>query len=149
MSGYRTHLAGALVALVLTLLAAGFWWQLSEREIGACLLIAVLAALWPDVDTKSFGQVLFYSMFFLFDLGLIYHGLYKESAYFGLFIMLPILGKHRGFTHTVWAAVLIPGLLYGVYVFYQGQFTPRTVVYLGAGLLGYFSHLALDRKPIF
>jgi len=146
LSGYRTHLAGATIALAAALVLAGFWWQLSTGQIGLCLLFALLAGLWPDVDTKSVGQSLFYSLFFVFDLGLILNAHYKAAAYFGLAIMLPILGKHRGFTHSRWAAILIPAALYAVYLVYRGQFEPRSLVYPLSAVCGYLSHLALDRK---
>jgi membrane-bound metal-dependent hydrolase YbcI (DUF457 family) len=128
------------------LVIAGLWWQLTLTEIGICLAIALLGALWPDVDTKSFGQFVFYTLFFAFDIWLIYHHHYKAAAFLGLAIMLPILGKHRGFTHSRWSAFLIPALLYGLYVYYLGEFIPRTLVYLFSGWAGYFSHLLMDRR---
>ena len=147
MSGYRTHLFGAVVSFYIALLIAGLWWQLTGPEIVLCAVFALLAGLWPDVDTKSVGQSLFYSLFFLFDVYLIWERQYKAAAYFGLIIMLPILGKHRGFTHTRWAAILIPGGLYLFYLFYQDwMFEPRTLVYPLSAICGYMSHLALDRK---
>jgi len=147
LSGYRTHLAGAVAALLLGLFVAGFWWQLDSREIALCALLALLAGLWPDIDTKSAGQFIFYSLFFVFDVWLIIEEHFKAAAYFGLAIMLPILGKHRGVTHTRLAAVLIPAGLYVLFLFYRNwQFEPRTLVYPFSAILGYVSHLALDRK---
>jgi len=147
LSGYRTHLAGAAIALYLLLLAFGLWWQLSALEILLCALLVFLSALWPDVDTKSVGQSLFYSLFFAFDLWLIWNQHFKAAAFFGLLIMLPILGKHRGFIHSRWAAILIPAGLYLIYFSYRSwEFEPRTLVYPLSAICGYFSHLALDRK---
>jgi membrane-bound metal-dependent hydrolase YbcI (DUF457 family) len=148
LSGYRTHLGGAAIALLLVLFVVGLGWQLSAREIAACIVIALLAGLWPDVDTKSVGQLIFYTLFFALDLWLIIHQRYKAAAFFGLVILLPILGRHRGFTHSRWTAVLLPCALYGVYLYYRGGFEPRTLSFLLAGICGYFSHLALDRKLI-
>lgn len=148
MSGYRAHLGAAVLALYLALVLAGVWWQLSIGEIAVCLLMALLAGLWPDVDTRSVGQSLFYTLFFAFDLWLIWNEEYKAAAFFGLVILLPILGKHRGFTHSRWTAVLLPCAVYGLYVYYRGTFEPRSLSYLLAGISGYFSHLALDRRLI-
>jgi len=146
MPGYRTHLAGGVV------LAAGglaflFWAGLYRpgwEKAAVLLAIAALAALFPDVDTDSRGQHLFYSGLFILDVGLIATERYVWAALLGLFAMLPAIGRHRGWTHTWWAslAVPLPLLLLPPYLFgadWQG-FAPHYLAAVG----GYVSHLLMD-----
>ena len=100
--------------------------------------------LWPDVDTNSKGQNLFYSLFFLADVALLGTRQFEEAAYLGLFCILPALGKHRGWTHTTWAMLLIPSPL----LVLPSVLTPDRPLaglpFYGAAVVGYFSHLVLD-----
>ena len=102
-------------------------------------------SVWPDIDIKSYGQKFFYIIFFLADLFFIINEEYKIAAYFGLIIILPILAKHRGWTHSIPAMILIPSplLLYPVII--QGDIDISGIYYYAAAVTGYFSHLVLDR----
>ena len=81
-----------------------------------CFLIAMLSGLWPDVDIKSTTQKIFYRIFLLLDIVLIYKGITDGrrylliSALLGVFAMLPLVGKHRGWTHSRITMFLLPGL---------------------------------------
>jgi hypothetical protein len=81
-----------------------------------CFLIAVLSGLWPDVDIKSTTQKIFYRIFLLLDIVLIYKGITDGrrylliSALLGVFAMLPLIGKHRGWTHSRITMFLLPAL---------------------------------------
>lgn len=165
MAGYRGHIAGAtaffapyLAGLLYLFSVDAAYRQFTELELvafpialfGLCLMFG----LWPDVDTNSKGQNLFYGLFFLVDVVLIATRHFEEAAYLGLFAILPILGKHRGWTHTLWAMVLIPSpLLILPYVFFPERPLSGLPFY-GAAVIGYFSHLFMDglifrskRKP--
>jgi hypothetical protein len=108
--------------------------------LGLCLMFA----LWPDVDTNSKGQTLFYSIFFAVDVVLIAMREFEWAAYLGLFAILPIIGKHRGWTHTYWAMLLIPSpLLLLPYILFPEAPLAGLPLY-GAAVAGYFSHLFMD-----
>lgn len=155
MAGYRGHIAGASVFFaiygvglfyVFSVDAAYTRFTLMEMVafplalFGLCLMFG----LWPDVDTNSVGQDLFYTIFFLVDVVLIATRHFEEAAYLGLFAILPVLGKHRGWTHTWWAMLLVPSpLLILPYVFYPERPLSGLPFY-GAALVGYFSHLFMD-----
>jgi membrane-bound metal-dependent hydrolase YbcI (DUF457 family) len=69
---------------------------------------------------------------------------FKIAAYLGLIIILPILSRHRGWTHSKIMMILmpLPLLLYPMY-------TTQTVTLIGlpyyiAAVVGYFSHLLFD-----
>lgn len=80
-------------------------------KIIGCFAVAVLFGLWPDVDIKSKSQKIFYSVLFALNLVLIvFLQKYLESALLGLFAMLPIMSKHRGWTHAKTTMILLPSV---------------------------------------
>lgn len=159
MAGYRGHLAGAAVfaALYLAALAAvhgayGTWAHLSPTALagGAAgvVALALMFGLWPDVDTNSKGQNLFYSIFFAADVALIAARRFEWAAYLGLFTILPALGRHRGWTHTWWAMLLIPSPLVALPLWLAPEQPEAALAvglpFYGAAVAGYLSHLFFD-----
>jgi len=119
--------------------------------IAICFVIAILGALWPDVDIKSAGQIIFYRLFVLLDIALIAlyfikgHIYYLEgSAFLGFAAMLPLIGKHRGWTHSRLTMVGLPTLIVLVPMFQTVEVTWVALPYAMAALLGYASHLFKD-----
>ncbi len=151
MSGYRGHISMAflfgvalVIALSFTSLAVAM--SLSDKLINAVVIIwiAVLFGLFPDVDIKSKGQLLFYRLFFVLDAILLIGAHYQEAAFLGFLAMLPILGRHRGWTHTYWAMIVIPSpILLGPMYLAGAPTTQGLPYYLGA-VAGYLSHLVAD-----
>lgn len=155
MAGYKGHLAGATVffGLYLAGLALLFSVDQAYRRFSGVELVAYPAALfglclmfglWPDVDTNSKGQNLFYGLFFVADVALLATGHVEAAAYLGLFCILPALGKHRGWTHTVWAMLLIPSPLAVVPYVLSPERPLVGLPFYGAAVVGYFSHLVMD-----
>jgi hypothetical protein len=155
MAGYRGHLAGATVffGLYLAALALVFsvdqaYRQLSDLELvaypAALFGLCLMFGLWPDVDTNSKGQNLFYFLFFVVDVVLIATRQFQEAAYLGLFCILPALGKHRGWTHTYWAMLLIPSPLLVLPYVLRPEQPLAGLPFYGAAVVGYFSHLVMD-----
>jgi len=144
MAGYRTHTTAALLFCGL-LFAFPFFHALHLYGQLACVGLAVFFGLFPDVDTKSKGQYVFLAMILVVNGVLIYQEEYKRAAYLGILILLPIMSRHRGWTHSVVAMVLIPGALYLAAVHYSGGSYTIWLPYFLAALFGYASHLAIDR----
>ena len=154
MPGYKGHVVGGVLAGAAYIGAleiapnatirhtAGL---LSEWQLFVGLfVIAVLFALWPDVDTNSKGQNIFFGIAFATDILLIAAGRLEAAAYLGLLAMTPIIGKHRGWTHSKLAMVLVPlPIVLVPYMYRQSALTPALLIY-GAAVAGYFSHLLLD-----
>ena len=148
MAGYKGHIAGGIILMMIVLnLVFYAFTSPSWIEIILYMLLAIMFALWPDVDIKSKGQKLFYILFFITDLYLIIVQKFEAAAFLGLFIIIPILSKHRGWTHSIPAMILIPSpiLIYpmisgGTMEFFAG------VPYYFAAITGYFSHILLDKK---
>ncbi len=144
MAGYKTHIAGALLFCGILYLFP-FWQPLSIGGKAACVAIAVFFGLWPDVDTKSKGQYVFLLIVFVVDAFLIYQQEYKRAAYLGLLVLLPIMSRHRGWTHSIYAMLLIPAGLYLAVIHYSGGEYLVWLPYFLSALLGYASHLVIDR----
>jgi len=147
MPGYKGHLAGGLFFACMGLVGAVLlgWWVFNPISASALICFCLLGALFPDVDTDSKGQNLYYVVFALLDLGLILKKYYMWSAWLGFFAMLPAIGSHRGWTHTWWAMLLVPVPIVALPVLIHGmdRFMDFIPFYL-AFATGYFSHLLLD-----
>ena len=147
MSGGKGHLIGGFVfILVLLHTITHYFYRPDLLDLILYIAIGLMFAVWPDVDIKSIGQKFFYIVFFMVDLFLIFSEEYKIAAYFGLMVILPILAKHRGWTHSIPAMFLIPSpfLLYPIYVSQSFDFSGGP--YYACAVTGYFSHLVLDGK---
>ena len=185
MSMFREHWIGGLVAygtffiasLIATIAISIIYtvpmaWNptisVNPIKIVGCFMVAVLFGLWPDVDIKSKSQKIFYMLLFILNVVLIvFLGRYLESALLGLFAMLPIMSKHRGWTHAKGTMLLLPGLFLLIPIYaahpewYSGEtFLDAFDVLLGweelpriiltglpfyvASFIGYASHLYLD-----
>jgi len=148
MPGYKIHVTGAalLAGGGLTALYMFGPWHPEPMEAAALVATCLLASLFPDVDTSSKGRPIFYSLLAALDLVLIVNEEYKWAAIVGLVAMLPAMGNHRGWTHTWWAMLAVPLLVLAVpFVFFEFDWQRLAPFYVAA-VLGYFSHLALDRQ---
>ncbi len=129
MSMFREHWIGGLVAystffmvsLIATFAVPIFYNSVPQAwnptippvsdliKIIGCFAVAVLFGLWPDVDIKSKSQKIFYRVLFVLNVVLIvFLQKYLESALLGLFAMLPIMSRHRGWTHARITMMLLP-----------------------------------------
>ena len=150
MASGKEHIIGGPVLLWLFLtVLANYFFVPTVMEIVMFGAIAIMFSLWPDVDIKGLGQKVFYSIFFLTDVVLIfYFQHYKAAAYFGLLIILPVLAKHRGWTHSRVTAVLLPIPLVTVPALAFDGSLMEGLPYYCAAVTGYFSHLFFDRKLV-
>lgn len=156
MANYKGHIAGAVITGGVAIgLAAVLPGNLLEKTGGvfsdwqfvvSLFVLAILFGLWPDVDTNSKGQDIFYGLGFTLDVVLIWQGYLEAAAYLGLLAMLPILGKHRGWTHSKWAMVVIPLPILIVPYLYNDEILITSTLFYIAAVTGYFSHLLLDGR---
>ena len=83
MSGYKGHSIGAVVLLLVAMHYFGNYFHKPDLiDIILYGAVAVMFGLWPDVDIKSKGQKIFYSIFFVTDLYLIINQEYKNCCLF-------------------------------------------------------------------
>lgn len=147
MPGYKGHIAGGLFFGVMGVVGAVLLgWIVFNPLVAAALMgFCLLGALFPDVDTDSKGQNLYYTVFAAVDFGLIVHKEFMWAAWLGFFAMLPAIGSHRGWTHTWWAMLIVPTPILIIPYFAIGQQGALNFIpYYGAFATGYFSHLLLD-----
>lgn len=154
MANYKGHIAGGLVAgvaysLVMIVVPVEQFAEYAKllddwQALAAVFVIAMLFALFPDVDTNSKAQDIFFWLVFIVDVVLIWGGYFTAAAFLGLIAMLPILTHHRGWTHAKWAMIVVPLPIVVVPFLYSETMLPIAIVYYGAAVAGYFSHLLLD-----
>jgi membrane-bound metal-dependent hydrolase YbcI (DUF457 family) len=145
--GYRGHVAGGAV-LWGGCLAGGIWLGLVQPRPETILVLGVAAlmgALFPDTDTDSKGQNLFFLILVLLDLAFMIKGMFRWAAVLGFCAMLPALGRHRGWTHTWWAMLLVPLPIILLPVLFYDQSVERLLPFYLSAVIGYLSHLVLDR----
>ncbi len=154
MSGYKGHIAGAITVNTAYVLGAkivpgnllgktGGLFSNWELVVGL-YVVAILFGLWPDIDTNSKGQNIFYGLAFVIDVLLIWRKNIEAAAYLGLLAMTPIIGKHRGWTHSKLAMFLVPLPIVIVSYLYRPMILATAIIIYGAAFSGYFSHLLLD-----
>lgn len=155
MAGYRGHLAGAALFGAVYLAALGYAFVIDAayehfsalEQVGYPLVLMVLVllfGLWPDVDTTSKEQEVFYSIFFAADVLLIVTEQFQAAAYLGLVALLPILSGHWGWTHTWWAMLLVPSPLVILPYLHMPDRPLVGLPFYGAAVVGYLSHLVVD-----
>jgi len=114
------------------------------QALAAVMVLSTLFALFPDIDTNSKGQNIFFGLALAVDVLLIWNGYIQAAAYLGLIAMLPVVGKHRGWTHSKLAMLLVPLPIVAVPYLHSDAVLPISLIYYGAAVTGYFSHLLLD-----
>lgn len=155
MAGYKQHVFGATLfyAAYLAVLYGLYavdaaYAQFSSFEIVAYVLVlyglSLIFGLWPDVDTDSVAQRLFYTTLFFADAVLLTTGHLAEAAVLGLAAILPVLSRHRGWTHSWAAVILVPLPLLILPIFLVEERSLVGLPFYGAAVAGYSSHLVLD-----
>ena len=146
MAGGRGHLGGGIIFVIIFIYTiTNYFYKPTLTEIVIYFALASMFSVWPDIDIKSHGQKFFYTIFFLTDLFFIINEEYKVASYFGLIIILPVLAKHRGWTHSIPAMILIPSPLLCYPIVISGQLDVSGIYFYAAAVTGYFSHLVLDK----
>lgn len=154
MAGYKGHVVGGLVAGA-TVVGANYFinqgaipdsavlasdWQ----SILGVLLISTLFGLWPDVDTNSKAQDIFFGLAFAFDALLIVFGYFAAAALLGFLAMTPIVGSHRGWTHSRITMLVLPSPIVIIPYLSDSPISTTGWLMYGSATLGIFSHLLLD-----
>lgn len=148
MPGFKGHMAGSLITAAggLTVCYATGWfapsWEVGAGLAGAC----ILGGLFPDIDTDSKGKPLYYWILAIAYAYLLITSKFKQAAFLGIFALLPGMAHHRGWTHTVLAAAIVPlPILVLPYILLDTTWKPYLPFYLAA-VAGYVAHLLLDRE---
>lgn len=154
MANWKGHVAGGVLlggayAAALSFTPIQYYAEHAQllhdwQALAAVLVLSVLFALFPDVDTNSKGQNIFYGLALAVDILLIWSGNIQAAAYLGLVAMLPVVGKHRGWTHSKLAMLVVPLPILVIPYLYNDRALAIAGLYYGAAVVGYFSHLLFD-----
>ncbi len=155
MSNYKGHIAGGAVAGITyaAVLTGAINTHIDFSSYGTnpgwafpavLVILTILFGLWPDIDTNSKGQDIFYTGMFGLSIYLIATESYKLAAFLGLLAMLPIVGKHRGWTHSRLTMVVAPLPILLLPYLLEPTRPWLGAPYYGAVVVGIFSHILLD-----
>lgn len=143
MPNYRTHLVGASIAYLASVLMLSLYTKPLYYQI-FWFWCSLAGGLFPDVDTKSRGQRYFYTLLLLAMSLLWMQGKLRVVAGISLCSFLPLCVKHRGLLHNVW----IVGLVVAGATCWSIYMAPtwREVIIISAYcfMIGVLSHLYLD-----
>jgi membrane-bound metal-dependent hydrolase YbcI (DUF457 family) len=143
MPSFRIHAAaGAAVFLAANAFLYG---QTLGSQSAALFAAAFLGAVFPDVDerhTRQFKLILIIASASAFAIGFQAKQIFLEPFAAGLaaaiavaILVFALKPRHRGIVHTLTAAAAFTAAIYLL----------RGTECAAAGLLGYLSHLALDK----
>jgi membrane-bound metal-dependent hydrolase YbcI (DUF457 family) len=158
MPGYKGHLIGSTTLGAVYTCAVDYFstntisdkphFLAEPQMLAGLMVISILFGLWPDVDTNSKGQDIFYGIAILVDIGLILTHRMEAAAILGLVSMTPTIGKHRGWTHSKLAMLVVPAAIFALPLLYRPDLMHLSWLIYGAAVTGYFSHLLLDGKIV-
>lgn len=106
MPNYKTHLVGGFatfIALLLVLKSA----NTTAFNVIQWLIICLLGSLFPDVDTKSKIQKIFYTGFVILLFFLMSLNKLKLALFLSIISLSPLVVNHRGIFHKAWFIILI------------------------------------------
>ena len=155
MAFFRRHLWGGLLATLIAIAGVGIvLWQTGRLapfltveeapKLGILIAVGLLSACFPDIDIGSVSQRIFYRILLVLDIWLLVQRNYKAAALLGLVAILPLLGKHRGWTHTWLAAVLVPATFFLAPMLINEQPNLFLGICYVVSVVAYISHLVLD-----
>jgi uncharacterized metal-binding protein len=146
MPQYKTHLAGGIFAFVACILLFSLQAK-TPQTLLEWALWCLLGSLFPDIDTKSKGQQVWYPLLFLLAFIMIMH---KAWMMVGLLVFLGFTStvvRHRGMFHNLWfvaAACCVFAFLSHLYSPAYAHLVAYDCVFFFVGVA---SHVALDLGP--
>jgi len=108
------------------------------------LSCALVGSLFPDVDIKSKGQLVFYRMACCGVIVSIYWGHWMALSALSCGMLVPLLVKHRGITHQVWFVLCAPFVVPCITALYAPQHLTTAFFSYLFFVGGAMSHLMLD-----
>lgn len=144
MPSYRVHLIGGFLTYVglLQLMKSA---EPATSTILQGLIFCLLGALFPDIDVKSKGQKVFYSLLFLLLFYLIMNEKYCMFVVMSFLGIIPILVRHRGIFHHIWFLMAISFGISLVVKSWCGVYEQIMLSNCWFFFAGTVSHVLLDR----
>ncbi len=144
MPGFRGHLIGGTVTYLVILQCIKSM-ALQPSVIASGFVFCLFGSLFPDIDIKSKGQKLFYSLMLVVLCCFLYYE--RTDLFIGLSLLatVPLLVKHRGLFHQLWFLIFITistGLVIGSFHANFSAWAMKNALFFLAGAI---SHIVLDR----
>ncbi|MFC1841805.1 metal-dependent hydrolase [Candidatus Dependentiae bacterium] len=144
MPGYRAHVVGGLAVYGITL-------YLLRSQCGSVflaaewLLFALAGSLFPDIDTQSKAQKIFYHILLVMLIILAIQRKFLMMGVVGIAAMIPIIARHRGLFHRPWFVIGFPSAVAAAIGLYAPAYA--RIIFFDAlfFIVGALSHLFLDR----
>lgn len=144
MPNYQGHLAGGVVTYAV-LRTALHSLHPSIFTSAEWLFFTLIGSLFPDIDTKSKGQKLFYRFTLLFFIILLIQQNVSTVAWLSIAAFFPLMVKHRGITHSLWFISVLCLAAIALSLFFLPQHSTIIVFDTLFFYMGALSHLVLDR----
>ena len=144
MSNYKGHLAGGLVTALALVYIMSWWFEPTIMLATQLIVCALFGSLFPDIDTKSQGQLLSYRFLAVLLMVLVAQQRFQLALFCSAVGILPLVVHHRGLFHRVWflAAICMSAVLYTSW--YVPQYTVLVALHSLFFFMGALSHLWLD-----
>ncbi len=146
MPNYKSHLVGGITAYGIAMLMLSAVQKPHLAAAGEWFLCALAGSLFPDIDIKSKGQKLFYSILFFSCILLLLYDNAHIAAFLSVIACLPLLARHRGVFHQFWFVCTLSSI--GAMFLYAWLPSCKTILwtdtlFFNAGVL---SHIVLDKR---
>ena len=148
MPNYKGHLVGGCAAFVIVyIMAIQVFGQptYSKEQFLSYGALCLLGSLFPDIDTKSKGQRIYYMGLALMIIWAILFKQWNILAILSLLSLLPLLVSHRGIFHHAWFVVLAPLVVPLMLAYNNPSFSTPSIMAYTYFVTGALSHLILDR----
>src|SRR3990167_8376457 len=146
MPNYKGHMLGGFLTFAITTFLFVTIGLMTPKftEIIQYLLSALIGSLFPDIDTKSKIQKVFYVILLIILILLLSQANFLFFAILSFLGLLPLLVHHRGLFHKPSFIIFIAASLIIICRVYK----PELVALISTNLLffvfGAFSHIILD-----
>lgn len=147
MPGYKTHVVGGMCTftLLFCLLQKPCFTSCSGVTALSYLFATIFGSLFPDVDTKSKGQMLFYQGILLYLLYLLWYQKIMMFMIMTCVVIIPLLVPHRGLFHNIGFVTLMMAMVtLTAYILFPGH-TYEIMRHIFFFYVGALSHIVLDR----
>jgi len=158
MSLYREHVRAGWKAALLASPFAVLWLVFKYRhlepfsfgdlasQVGLAVLAAYTMSIFPDIDIRGKARTHILSIVFILAvIFLIFRYPTTALALLALFFGIALFPRHRGLTHSIFMAVLVPAVFLLLPIIYGDGFRDAGVSAYIVGVFSYASHLRLDK----
>ncbi len=144
MPNYKKHIAGGFAGylIILSLIIKSYNPTLTTAL--QWLLSTIIGSLFPDIDTKSKFQKIFYFGLLILFIILTIQNNSNLLIFISFLGLIPLVVNHRGIFHKLWFILLLSALI----IFVTNLYAPAKIEFISLNLLffliGVISHLWLD-----